>query len=307
MQRFGVSSVPTHMIGINVIKKQWKEVIENILKTSIMKETLSSLNKTTEEWLSEDMPQIDEVLKITPKYSNEYKILFSLKHTKTAYVNAFKTLNKQLQVLYPHAYQSYNWNKTVSQRLKKYGLEVLIGDVVKKSSSIDIQDNIPLEELIEDEVEIVDNDITDDDYEYITEENKDKYTIYDVVIPLVGLKSMYPKNETTEDMNKLLEEDGIKFEDFIGGNFKGAGHYRKIIQRPNELIYDILRHDNPDEDLQTVYYNVMKHPGSSGEKYRSLRLQFKLPQSTYATMLFRELTKTPSNYLYQSNLSSNIK
>jgi tRNA(Glu) U13 pseudouridine synthase TruD len=37
---------------------------------------------------------------------------------------------RNTKLLYLHAYQSIVWNKAVSQRIKKYGFQVLIGDMV---------------------------------------------------------------------------------------------------------------------------------------------------------------------------------
>lgn len=34
--------------------------------------------------------------------------------------------------LYPHAYQSFVWNKLASLRMKKFGKKLAIGDIVAK-------------------------------------------------------------------------------------------------------------------------------------------------------------------------------
>ena len=52
---------------------------------------------------------------------------------------------------------------------------------------------------------------------------------------------------------------------------------------------------------------VESHPQPKGNKYTSVRFVFQLPQSTYATMLFRELTKSSSAGTYQASLSKNVK
>ena len=72
--------------------------------------------------------------------------------------SSFKSLSKQLQILYPHSYQSYIWNLTVSYRLKKYGRKLIIGDIVKKHES-----------LYQEKNQEEDFDIPDDD-----NENEDK-------------------------------------------------------------------------------------------------------------------------------------
>jgi len=41
----------------------------------------------------------------------------------------------------------------------------------------------------------------------------------------------------------------------------------------------------------------------TGKRYLALKLAFSLPTSTYATMLIRELTKSPTDIHYQSSLN----
>jgi tRNA pseudouridine13 synthase len=131
----------------------------------------------------------------------------------------------------------------------------------------------------------------------------------DVVIPMVGTQVKYPLNESTDFINALIKHDNIELTDFFQNKvaFQAKGHYRNIVEKPKNVQYDIITHDDYEQDLQSEYYNVSGHPKISGSKYRSLRLQFQLPQSTYATMLFRELTKLPSTVNYQANLSKLLK
>ena len=94
MQRFGVSTIPTHKIGINVIKKQWKEAIVNILNTQLIADALrqagllknqNTTNCNSKDYLQiistslEQTEKINDLLKILPRYSMEYKILSCLR------------------------------------------------------------------------------------------------------------------------------------------------------------------------------------------------------------------------------------
>lgn len=100
-------------------------------------------------------------------------------------------------------------------------------------------------------------------------------------------------------------EDEIVIEDllFKENFFNSKGHYRKFIQIPNNIEFEFINHDDPDEDLLNENYNIEPHPYKNGKNFLSLRLVFQLPQSTYATMLFRELTKTSSDSKIQAGLS----
>ena len=133
MQRFGCSCIPTHKIGLLVIRNNWEEAVLNILNTTAVREILN-VKDFKELRLEHIYNSLDSLLKkISKGRSNvEFRILKSLKHNKKGFFNAFKCLNRQLQVLYPHAYQSFIWNKTVSKRIEKFGLQVLIGDIVLK-------------------------------------------------------------------------------------------------------------------------------------------------------------------------------
>ena len=72
------------------------------------------------------------------------------------------------------------------------------------------------------------------------------------------------------------------------------------------LAEDIVFHDNQDIDLQNEYYNNESHPKVEGDKFKSLRFQFQVPQSTYATMVFRELTKQSSSFSNQMTMTEKI-
>ena len=333
MQRFGVGNISTHIIGKFVIKKLWKEAFIKIVSTDNMFEAMKQVGLNTNDVEKEifdledknkQMTIITDILKILPKFTNENKLLFNYKKIgKNSYQSAFKSLSKQLQVLYPHSYQSYIWNMSVSYRLSKYGRKLIVGDIVKKHESLyqekNQEEDCDCEEEENDEKKkTLENDnksekidkIFSDNFDYITEENINKYSFEDLVIPIVGYEIYYPKNDVKDYIEELLKKDELSFKDFEyqAVNFNSTGYFRKVIEKPlNKVTYEIITHDDPDIDLQTPYYNVEPHPKVSGNKYTSIRFVFQLPQSTYATMLFRELTKRSSSGSYQAGLSKNIK
>ena len=88
-------------------------------------------------------------------------------------MGALEEIPRQQRLLYCHAYQSYLWNKVVSRRIRKYGLAVLVGDLVlKKQGNLELSDGdqVPKEEYIE----------------HIQE--PENFTIHDVLIPIPGCK-----------------------------------------------------------------------------------------------------------------------
>ena len=334
MQRFGVGIVPTHKIGKCVIKKMWKEAFINIISTDKMYDAMKQVGLNSKDIAKEifdledknkQMSIISDILLVLPKFSTESKLLINYKKTgKNSFQSSFKSLSKQLQILYPHSYQSYIWNLTVSYRLKKYGRKLIVGDIVKKHESLYQEKNqeedcdIPDEEDDKKKMEENSNEnrnekmdkIFVDNFDYITEENINKFTFDDLVIPIVGYEIYYPKNDIKDYIIELLKKDDLSFKDFEyqAVSFNATGYFRKVVEKPlNKLTYEIVQHDDPDIDLQTPYYNIKPHPQPIGNKYTSVRFVFQLPQSTYATMLFRELTKSSSAGTYQAGLSKEVK
>ena len=61
-----------------------------------------------------------------------------MKKSPRDYSAAFGAISKGTRFIYIHAYQSFVWNKAVSERLRNFGLEVLIGDLVIDKNQEDL-------------------------------------------------------------------------------------------------------------------------------------------------------------------------
>ena len=72
----------------------------------------------------------------------ERTVLFALKSNPNDFYNAFASISRNTRFIYIHAYQSYVWNRAISERLKRHGHAVLLGDFV-------VRPDIELEELPE--------------------------------------------------------------------------------------------------------------------------------------------------------------
>jgi len=48
----------------------------------------------------------------------------------TNFCSVFESLPRNSRMIYGHALQSYIWNRVVSRRIKSYGPEVQVGDLV---------------------------------------------------------------------------------------------------------------------------------------------------------------------------------
>lgn len=96
-------------------------------------------------------------------------------------------------------------------------------------------------------------------YIEITEENKDSYTIEDVIFPIIGHQVKLPKNkEMALVIEDILKEDGITMATFASHEkmvtTSASGSYRKIVARATDIESDIVEHQNNNEDLLNPNY-----------------------------------------------------
>lgn len=125
-------------------------------------------------------------------------------------------------MLYLHSYQSLLWNTIVSQRIRKYGLKPIVGDLVFKDN--DAKEAL-VEIIDEEEIKEEDTDVNSDisngkcpEVEIISEESLSKYTIFDVVYPLPGCDIRYPENEIAKWYIDLLAKDNLTSEKLMKKN-----------------------------------------------------------------------------------------
>lgn len=274
---------------------------------------------------------IEEAIKLLEKRDRlEKTVLMTLKRSPAAYYNAFQQIARNTRTIYVHAYQSFVWNRAVSERIRRFGLKVLLGDLVIEPEQSKIIEEAPNADdlLIEQaggEIEEIDMPEELDGEEKkeskpiekkiedvlieVTEENIHKYTLKDVVMPICGYKTRLPANE---DLKKIIldimAEDKITTETYeqhmLLDSTSAWGSYRKILGFAQEIEYDVVEFQNLNEDLLTPNYLDQKDPKpdvkyeleSERPIYKALRLKFSLRQSSYATMLLREVTKMSSAF-----------
>jgi tRNA pseudouridine13 synthase len=98
-------------------------------------------------------------------------------------ISNFLKVPLDLRKSYVHSHLGLIWNKIVSKRIAKFGLKLIIGDLV-----YDPQHNQVI---------------------FICHGNIRKYTIYEVVLPLPGPDIIYPANEIAIWYNDLFKWDWL--------------------------------------------------------------------------------------------------
>ena len=151
----------------------------------------------------------------------------------------------------------------------------------------------------------------------VTQENIGNYTLEDVIFPVIGSKVKLPSNP---DMRAIIEEimakDNMTIAKFNSQetimSTSATGSYRKIIQKAENVIFDIVQCCDQSADLLTPNYLTEADPTpevneDSGSVSKALRIKFSLKASSYATMFLREVTRMSSAFDSQLKISQTNK
>ncbi|KAI9469723.1 MAG: pseudouridine synthase [Benjaminiella poitrasii] len=300
MQRFGTSSVLTHTIGRAIIKKDFEEASNLILNPREGERE----DYHTARTLWAETHDAKDVLAILPKRAfPERKLLQFYSKNPDQHAKAVKSLPRNMLSLYLHAYQSYIWNRVVSERVKLFGTDKpMVGDLVlvdnetKKVNRSFKNNNAGRRDPTDRKVPKV-----------LTEKDLDKYSIEDVVYPLPGKSTVYPENEIKELYRKFMAEDGISMEK-RDNQFEGLkGDYRAMLSKPEHMNWTFIRYNDPTEKLCNTDVDKLENKPEPVDvldgKYLALRVEFTLGTSQYATMALREIMRTETSSQAQSNLS----
>ena len=226
----------------------------------------------------------------------EIAVLQSLARNPFDYKKAFRCIPKNLRMMFIHAVQSLIWNRATSHRIASMDRDnVLVGDLVpnEKKGSNDSESRVHI--------------VTKEDVE-----NK-KYIMEDILVPVVGTKTVFPTNALGDLLKQLLSDIGVTmgmFKTVQDREIRANGDYRKAIIHPKDFDYSIKEYYHPLQPL--LQTDLMKLNGEEiviepKEKDETPTLVamivgFTLPSSTYATIALRELMKSPTSNEFQSQL-----
>lgn len=116
IQRFGVVRPITHLVGREILKRNFKEAVMLYLAKDFPYE--NEKDKEARKVLSET-ENFREALKIFPKnLGYENSMLNHLVNFPNDFIGALRKLPKNLRLMFIHAYQAYLFNKTLSRYIK---------------------------------------------------------------------------------------------------------------------------------------------------------------------------------------------
>eukprot|EP00117_Sycon_ciliatum_P031815 scpid29092/ scgid24817/ Pseudouridylate synthase 7 homolog len=306
MQRFGSSSSGSHFIGRALMNNQLEDAVDRILGTMALIKSDSPTRAAYNIWKATGDA---EKAKACLSSSSQERDLYSgiAKHGKDDLRSALGQV--AIFSLYLHAYQSWIWNRMASYRIKEYGLQPVVGDLVLPAPG-----TTPLVDLDASE------DDGDSQYkppvpEFVTEDNIGDFTIHNVVLPISGSTTIYPKNSVADKYREALAADGVDMDKFPGRqNFGMAkvylcGSYRHVIVKPTNVSWKLLHYNDPlaplavtDLDRMAGKMEVDEIPAEEA-KYKAARVEFSLRTSCYATMAIREVCRIDTSQGHQRNMS----
>ncbi|XP_049865844.1 pseudouridylate synthase 7 homolog [Pectinophora gossypiella] len=337
LQRFGSRvDIPTCQVGLKLLQGNLKEAIDCILS-----EREGPLQGALRAYREEGAgAALRAWPRRAPHASIELRLLRALRARPHDLLGALDKLARNTRLLYLHSYQSLVWNRAVSERIRRFGLQPAIGDLVPLDVRIEEEIEVPSD--LEDEEEDSDFEGNDDKSEnggddkmadkeqtlpydletsikqvkqkvptkVLTQEDIDggKYSIFDIILPLPGHMIEYPPN-MKQFYLETLEKDGLNME--MKHKFKSytmSGAYRHMVVRPVDVSWRCVRYSDPYADLIRSDVDELEGKELHGiidhGKYRALILNMTLPSSCYATMALRELLKidtSSDNQALQNN------
>ena len=289
LQRFGTFTTRTDVVGVKMLQGDFKAAVEAILDFS--QESLAA--SQGDKYASEDKSRslaLDQfrktgepwpALKDLPgKFSAESNIIRHLGHPDRSndYYGAMQTLPRNLRLMYVHAYQSLVWNIAASERWKRFGAEVLEGDLVlvgeHKSKQVPAEKDSATSADADGEPIITpaESDPAGTSEDPFTraraltkqEAESGAYSIFDIVLPTPGYDILYPSNAIKTVYEEIMASDR-------GGNLDPhdmrrkwkdvslSGSYRKMLARPSqEVSFEIKNYDDKNADQQFVETDLEK-------------------------------------------------
>jgi len=261
-QRFGTTRPITHLVGKAIVKGDFEEAAMLFLAQPSAHEHPASRQARRELQLKQDFKH---ALQNFPKQLRFERLMLShLVEKPEDFVGAFRRLPIKLQALFVQAYQSYLFNRFLSERIGSgFSLnKAELGDflvnversglpMIKTGKSTDAA-------TLGESVELI------------------KTGRMRVALPLVGIKQKLSQGTMGEIEKQILEAEGIKPENFridAIPRISGLGELRAIISP----IRNFRLHG-----VSASADNLKKHQAELG---------FMLLRGSYATMLLREIMK----------------
>ncbi|GBE62649.1 tRNA pseudouridine synthase D domain containing protein [Babesia ovata] len=208
--------------------------------------------------------EADALMKPTSHHSFIERELMNGMERNKPIEEVLKRIPTNVLSIYVHAAQSLVFNHVLTERLKKYGTKPVPGDFIIRSSQLPLTTSVEGESS-ETGTEKSDSpaasfgDVQPQAY-VVCQDDTDKWSLYDVVLPLPGDNVDYPEFLRPVYQRVVSEQFGMSLDMFatVIGNlppqFKGrerclvgvGGGYRHIVARAHGLQYHVVPEQSPN-------------------------------------------------------------
>jgi tRNA pseudouridine13 synthase len=347
LQRFGTFSTGTHDTGKKMLQGDLDGAIDSILTYSnhLLPENVDTSGSTKVP--QDDVNRADAIRKwresgsteatsrMPRRFQAESAIMQYLgkRDRKSGrflqakdWQGALMQVQRNLRLMYVHAYQSLVWNNVAGKRWELYGNQVVEGDLVivgekdgESASKNEVdEDGEPIFHPAADDSAPTEDSFTRARHLSREEAEGAKYDVFDIVLPLPGYDVLYPANEIGKFYEEFMasEAGGGLHPHKMRRSWKDislSGGYRKMLSKPAEGFQCEVRSYTGDEqqlvetDLERLEKRTANAGASSGSNGLAkmsndaeetgghpkigVVLKMQLGSSQYATMALRELTK----------------
>lgn len=290
LQRFGRGGSKSHEVGRALLKSEWKLAVHLLFTPREGdKDDIANAKRlfAAKEYKAafKAMPQ---------SLHSECCVLEALKTKPEDYLGAFNRIPKNPRLICIHAYQSYIWNMAASERIRRFGLVCVVGDLVLASEAGGEGAAVDLllgagEDLMGDDCDegggadaVADPAVAkaEDAIDHSHQSSKSKvnvraltpediyggaYTIRDVLLPLPGFDSQLPANEIGDFYTQALARDGIALSLFTScfAQYRSSGAYRRIIQMPDDFQWSCFSYKDPNAELMPTELTYLRQGASA--------------------------------------------
>lgn len=321
LQRFGSMAMGTDEIGKLILQGNFEGAVAaiNAYDAKLLEIQLDENNNN----LSNNIPR-DDVLRakgihifnttgrlrdaldtMPRKFSAEISVIRHLANRKSDFVGAIQSINRNLRLMYVHAYQSLVWNLAASERLARFGNKVVKGDLVIIDSKASKQ-NEPSQEVDENGEIIIrpsgeefapsTNDLFERARPLSEEEAASgTYSMFDIVLPTPGFDIEYPANEIGDFYKDFMSSErggGLDPADMRRSqkDFSLSGSYRKVLSRVGaDASFEVRAYkDETEQMVQTDKEKLLNRTVASVNRHENARQQQRKHESEQAAQQIAE-------------------
>jgi tRNA pseudouridine13 synthase len=226
VQRFGAVRPVTHEVGKWIIKNDFERAVMTYAGNPVSQE-----NEETQAARKklEETRDFEQAIGYYPRtLTFERMVIGFLARNPGDYIGAIQVLPPNLQMMFVHAYQSYLFNRALSERIRR-GLPInrpLVGDIVLPADRQGLPDHDHGVPVTAQNIDLVERQV-----------RMGRAFISGV---LFGSESVLPEGEMGDIERKVIEEEGLQGKDFMVPQLhqcSSKGSRRELLARITDLKY----------------------------------------------------------------------